>query len=981
MFRQLFVIFTIIIFLNSCHRSEVRYDSIDAPFMQVQSDWADSMLLNMTTAEKIGQLLILDASFDGVNPIVSNEGAYIGFLDSLLIWSETGMIGGMVLSDLPVGSYLELLELAQKSSRIALFNGTKELTALNNQFSNVISFPKPATIGAINSDSVQLHLLDLYVQQCQALGVNFCFAPSLSIHDSKAVTYNYETYEQDYEKLIYRSAITLKKIQSAGVLAIGNAFKDLHYLNENNSKVQDSVLQRYHNLTANGLSGLMVDNDIYKIDPFRFYPQNFLRTYLQKNIAFDGLVVADVTAEQSLSDLLYAGADLFLIDSLPQRYIQEVLALIDADDFSRYKLEEKVRKVLMAKTWLGIDKTKPVVNENYAMDLMLNDDYEYYAYRLQEAAMVLTANSNELLPFKNIDRQYFKIVEINENPFLDFKYYFSKYANYSPFNYTVYRDSFILEPLSERHLKTSTVVLLLDQIDLDADRDEAFIRSVNELTLVSKVVLVNFGNPINLKHFDTSLSSIQLFERNPTTEALAAQLLFGATAAKGTLPIAVADHLPLGTQNITAISRLKYTMPQEVGIDKKALSEIDAIIEKAIRQKAMPGCQVMVVKDGKVFYEKSFGYHTYAKKQEVRFTDLYDLASVSKVAGTTLASMKLYESGRLKLNNSIADYLVGTKKPRVRRVSLRELLTHRSGLQSYMPIAKYLNNRDEVINDCNQYFCSSKQGNYTIPVGDDFYFNKKFAKELELEIHNLKVKKRGRYLYSDVNFNLIKQAVENTAKQPMDVYLSRQFYRPLNLRTIGYNPLKRFPKSIIVPTANDEKWRSQVLRGYVHDESAVLMGGVGGNAGLFSNANDLAILFQLLENEGSYGGEQLLDAATIKDFTKSRYGRRRALGFEIKTKKGTGTCSELASSKTYGHKGYTGACVWVDPESNLTFIFLTNRIHPSPRNNKLKKYKVRSKVHSVVYRALNSYEESLQPAYEEKADIAAKDGVGKGNPL
>ncbi len=962
MLRQFFVVFIFISLLFSCDRSEVCYDAIDAPFMQVQSEWADSMLLNMTIEEKIGQLLVLET-----------DATQIDFSDSLLTWSGKGMIGGMILSNLTIGNYLESVELAQKSSRIALFNGTKELAALNNQFSNISPFPKPATLSAIHSDSVHLRLLDLYVQQCRALGVNFSFAPSLSMLDSDALTYDYQSYEQDSEKMLYRSARTLEKIQNSGILAIGNAFEDLHYMDVTEIKVQDSILQKYRNLVANGLSGLMIDEEVYKIDPFRFYPQNFLRTYLQKNLAFDGLVVAEVTTEKSVTDLLYADADLFLIDGLPQKYIQEVLGLIEADDFSKLKLNEKVRKVLMAKTWLGIHESKPEINENYAMDLMLNDDYEFYTHRLHESAMILASNPDEMLPFQNIDRQYFKLVEINDNPFYDFKYYFSKYANYNSYNYSIYRDSFILEPLSERHLKTSTVVLLLDQIDLDAERDEAFIRSVNELTAHSKVVVVNFGNPINLKHFNSDLASLQLFERNQTTEALAAQLLFGASEAKGHLPIALADHLPFGTHNKTKVSRLKYTLPQELGIDKTALAGIDAIIEKAIKRKAMPGCQVMVLKDGKVFYDKSFGYHTYAKQQEVRSTDLYDLASITKIAGTTLAGMKLYENGRFKLDNSIADYLIGTKKPRVRRASVRQLFTHRSGLQSYMPIAKYLNNRDNVRNGCNQYFCNEQQGDYDIAVGDDFYFNKKWAKEIELDIHGLKVKKRGRYLYSDVNFNLIKQLVENVAKLPMDVYLDRQFYRPLNLRTLCFNPLERFPKSRIVPTANDKKWRHQVLHGYVHDESAALLGGIGGNAGLFSNANDLAILFQMLENDGNYGGQQLLDTTTVKDFTKSRHSRRRALGFEIKTKRGTSSCSKYASSKTYGHKGYTGGCVWVDPKSNLTFIFLTNRIHPNPKNNKLKKYKVRQKIHDVVYRALNSYDESLQPAYEQKIDIASKE--------
>ncbi len=950
MLRSLFYLIAILL-VCSCHRTEeVSFDAVDAPYMQVDVQWADSILQTMTVDEKIAQLLVVDS-----------DGRKEGQADLLIRLAGEGHLGGVILSNYSVEEYLLLLDQLQNESPITLLNGTHEAAALNNKFTDTPAFPLPATLGAIKSDSIHQRLLDLYVRQISMLGVNFCFAPSVSIVDADATSYDFNSFEHNAEELVYRSTRSMQAIQDANVLAIGNAFKDLRYFDWSEKQIQDSILQKYKNLVANGLSGLLLDSTVCKQKKDRFYAHNYLKRYLQKNLAFDGLSFAELADSQSIVALMQAGVDVFVIKDMPGYYVEQVKEALLNEDIAIKAIDQRVRKVLMAKTWLGIHKQKPSLDIQYAIDQMSNKDFDYYAHRLYESALLLPNNPTDLIPFKNTSRHYFKIVEVNEKPFDDFKKSFSKYAQYNVYGYPFQRDSFELLPLAARHLKTSTVVILLDQINLDAERDKAFINSINHLTSSAKLVVVNFGNPINLKHFNADITSLQLFERNATTESMAAQLLFGGMEAKGHLPIALADHLPYGANNPAAVTRLKYTLPQEVGIDTKQLEKIDELVQGAIRKKAMPGAQVMIVKDGKVFYDKNFGYHTYERQQPVQSNDLYDLASVSKVVGTTLMSMKLYEAGKFQLKNSIADYLIGKKRPRVRRVSVRELFTHRSGLQSYMPIAAYLNNRDRVEDGCNQYFCEHMNGDYTIPIADGIFFNKSWVPVIEQKIHNLRVKRRGRYLYSDVNFNLLKQMNENIANKPMDVFLDQQLFRPLNLKTIGYRPLRRFSKSSIVPTAHDRRWRKQLIRGYVHDESAALLGGVGGNAGLFSNANDLGVLFQVLLNKGTYGGQQIFSAETVREFTRSRYNRRRALGFEIKTKRGTGSCSPYASSKTFGHKGYTGTCVWADPESGLTFIFLTNRIYPNPKNNRLKRYKVRQRIHSVVYKSLDTYRETIHP--------------------
>ncbi|HHS95087.1 MAG TPA: hypothetical protein ENJ45_00740, partial [Phaeodactylibacter sp.] len=349
---------------------------------------------------------------------------------------------------------------------------------------------------------------------------------------------------------------------------------------------------------------------------------------------------------------------------------------------------------------------------------------------------------------------------------------------------------------------------------------------------------------------------------------------------------------------------------------------------------------------------------------------LYDIASVTKVAATTLATMRAYEEGCLSLNERLSGALKLKKANNFKWITIKDLLTHRSGLQSYVPITTYLNNRDSFANGNNGYFSYTKQGDFDIYLSDSMYFNHKHIDSIWSKVYQVKRKRRKRYLYSDLNFVLLQKAIEKSCNTTLDSYLEKYFYRPLNLRFTCFNPTNRFDPSNIAPTAYDKKWRKQLVRGYVHDETAALLNGVAGNAGVFSNARDMATLFQMLLNKGTYGGKRFFHTSTVELFTKRVRGGR-ALGFEVKTKKGTGSCSPYASNGTFGHKGFTGTCVWVDPKEELVYVFLTNRIHPNYKNTKLMRKKIRQRVHSVIYKALDSYIPQAQEAEQEIPIIMA----------
>ena len=396
------------------------------------------------------------------------------------------------------------------------------------------------------------------------------------------------------------------------------------------------------------------------------------------------------------------------------------------------------------------------------------------------------------------------------------------------------------------------------------------------------------------------------------------------------------------------------------------------MIKNAIAGGSTPGAQVMLIKNGKVFYQKSFGHHQYQKKQRVKNDDLYDLASVTKIASTTLASMKLYEQKRFGINDKLSKHLdIGEDSP-MKRTTIKQLFKHQSGLQANMPVADYILYKDTLNQDCNKYFCKEPQEDYVVEIADSIFMDKKWIDSLWQEVYQLKPRRRKRFKYSDVNFNLVQKMLEAKTKQALNEYVEEQFYEPLNLKHCMYRPLEEFDSLQIVPTAYDKRWRNQILRGHVHDESAALMGGVGGNAGLFSNAGDLGILFQMILNGGSYGGKTYLQPETIKYFTTARHGNHRGLGFDMNAKRRAPSCSSKASKGTYGHTGFTGTCVWVDPKEELIFIFLANRINPDVKNRRIFKKRLRYRVHNLVYEALDTY----QPL---KLDLANKKKKSKIN--
>ena len=399
-------------------------------------------------------------------------------------------------------------------------------------------------------------------------------------------------------------------------------------------------------------------------------------------------------------------------------------------------------------------------------------------------------------------------------------------------------------------------------------------------------------------------------------------------------------------------TRINYCSSWESGIDPAVFSTIDSIVADAIGKGAFPGCQVLAIWKGKAIFEKSYGHHTWLREREVIPTDIYDLASLTKVLATTAALIQLHSSGSIDVNDRLGKYLPLAEGSDKASLRIKEILSHRARLQSWIPFYRKLMNGGQPD---STVFTSSQSFEFPVKVCDSLYITKSYTDTMIRLILDSPLRKRHSYLYSDLGMILLKFAIEEQTKVPFEEYLDREIYDPLNLFSAGFNPQRHFPSVSIVPTENDRYFRNIMVHGYVHDPAAAMMGGVAGHAGLFANARDVAVLMYTFINNGTYGSVEVFDAKAIDEFNRRHYYRvRRGLGFD-KPEGGTPARPNVtthASATSFGHSGFTGTFAWADPENELVYVFLSNRVHPSGENPLLTRLGVRAKIHTELYKAI-----------------------------
>ncbi|AFM05292.1 penicillin-binding protein, beta-lactamase class C [Bernardetia litoralis DSM 6794] len=576
--------------------------------------------------------------------------------------------------------------------------------------------------------------------------------------------------------------------------------------------------------------------------------------------------------------------------------------------------------------------------------------------KLIESSLVLLHNKDNYIPLQNLSKERKVVVSISKASFSIFEENINLYADFTTFHIIPSEDSLKLAADFQSLDNFNEIVFLVGK-----DSISNFItRQITNFAIKKPVSVTVFENRNFIEKNQNQLleTNALLFcpVYNSISEELSAQLLCGGIGASGVLENEILPNFEEEKGVFTKKNRLKYTIPEEVGIKSQDLRLIDTLVLEAMNAKAMPSAQVLVAVKGNVIYQKAFGFHTYDSTTKAEKSDIYDLASVTKILASTTAYMNFYDQNRLPLDSTLSYFLPffqGTNKD---TLILKDILTHQAQLFPFIDFG-HKETRNHKVYPRN-VFRTKKEKGFETQLAENLFIKTDYYKENMLKIiANSKLWTTKEYKYSDLGFILAPEIIEKLAREEFSDFLQTHFYQPLSAPTLTFKPLEKFSRSRIVPTERDSLFRNELVWGNVHDEAAAMRGGISGHAGLFGNANDVAKLLQMFLNGGTYGETTFLKATTISEFTRCQFceqGNRRGLGFDkpLLEWSPNGNTAKDASALSYGHFGFTGTMVWVDPATEMVFVFLSNRVYPTRNSKMLMNLNTRTRIQQVIYDAM-----------------------------
>ncbi|MDL2322363.1 serine hydrolase [Bacteroidales bacterium OttesenSCG-928-A17] len=987
---QSLILFLFVGQLLLAQNQPVLFQKADAKKME---HWVDSVFNTMSQDEKIGQLFMLTASPDA------------SFHDRILKNIREQKIGGLLFSGGKLKDQAASTNLYQQASRIPLlisFDGEWGLAMRLKEDTPL--FPHNMMLGAIqDNELIRLYGEDMG-RQCRELGVHINFAPVLDINNNPAnPVIGNRSFGEDRELVSEKGIAYSKGLESQNVIAVGKHFpghgdtaEDSHNtlprINHDKDRIEEVELYPFVNYINAGFAGMMTGHlSIPALDSKTKLPTSLssliVNDLLKKDLGFEGLAITDALAMKGASigkhsicvQALLAGNDILLNPTKPATEFEAVKKALKSGVLSTTLIEEKCKKVLRYKYIAGLNQYKPIEEEG--LKERINTDYtEWLIQKLNNEAVTLLKNKDKLIPLNGLGDKKIAVLSIGENKQTSFSQRLSLYGDFDHFF------------LSAADFQSSPGSVFKELNKYDRIICEIHTSRISENGLLQSLAkekemhLCFFISPYSLRKFLLSISAAEsvtlAYESTKPAQIAAVEILMGGIPAKGKLPVTIRGLFEYGTGLDTEKVRLSYQSPYEVGMSIDSLNRIEEIVNEGIQNHAFPGCQILIAKTGVVVYNRSFGSFDYSGDQSVKNTDIYDLASLTKVLGTLTALMKLYDEDKIALTSKISESVPLLRNTDKKSITVRDALFHESRLPAFLPFYQGLIDKDSfegrlyssrpsdifhVHYDKDTYMRSDfrfypekvssvPKPNFEKQVAENFYVCNDLQEELITEIANASLRRRKTYLYSDLNFILLKEVIENKIEKTLDNYLDSLFWKPLGANYMGFLPLKRFSKNQIVPTENDQFFRKQLLIGYPHDEAAAVFGGVSGNAGLFSNANDIAKVLQMLLYNGKYGGERYLEEETVKLFTTAQSSlSRRGLGFDRPDPdpKKSYTC-ESAPLSSFGHTGFTGTSFWVDPKNQLIYVFLSNRVYPTRRNIALMQLNIRPRIQEIIYNSIEN---------------------------
>ena len=942
---------------------------------EAATHWADSVYRSLSIEERIGQLIFVRANYPG-KPYLTEVNDFV----------KKYNIGGVVFfKGDPVGQAVQTNKW-NALAKTPLFVAIDAEWGLAMRLDHTVKYPLQMTLGAIENNAYIYRMGVEIAEQCRRLGVQINLAPVSDVNNNpENPVIGMRSFGENPERVAMKAFQYAKGMQDGGIIACAKHFPghgntatdshlDLPVIRASKKELKKVEFVPFQYLIDHGVDAVMTAHlSVPALDNKKKRASSLsgkiVDGYLKKKMGFQGLVITDgldmkgVTKNNKKGKVALkafeAGNDILLIpDDIPAS-IQAIKEALDKGKIEASRLEESCKKILRYKYKSGLWKQEMVNTTGLLADLN-KPSYYHTVKELFDEAVTVVRNEEHILPLAYPDTLKPAVVVIGteketafEKPLTDFM---PVDVYRLPHNAGTSAKQEVLEALSDYNL---VIVAVVNTNILASKRyhiPESDVQFIEHVARKNAVVLDVFASPYALGFFgDMSefKAVVVSYQDKPYMQKISAEAILGIHKANGKLPVSIAGFTA-GTGFIIEKSRLSYATPEELGIDTSLLAKIDSIALNGIEVKAYPGCQILAAKDGYIFYQKSFGYHTYDKKQKVKLDDVYDLASLTKILASTPSLMRMVDEKKIDINGRLSDYLLYLRGTNKENLGFREVLAHQAGLQSWIPYY------EETIWNTDwdtTVYRSEISELFPVRVAEHMYIQEDYHYAIYDEIINSPLLEKKEYKYSDLGFYLFKDMIEQMNNTGLDNYVYRYFYEPLGLRHLRYQPRRFFPPGKIVPTENDQVFRHQLLHGDVHDQGAAMLGGVSGHAGLFGDACDVAVMMQMYMDGGNYGGRHFISKETLQDFTSYQFpenDNRRGLGFDkpLLEYEDHRTNCRSASPESFGHSGFTGTYAWADPETGLIYVFLSNRVCPDMHNSKIMDLDIRTNIHQLFYDAI-----------------------------
>lgn len=933
-----------------------------------QKKWVDSIMNLMTIKEKVGQLFMVSA-------YSNKDENHKADVQTLI---KDYYVGGLIFMQGSPYKQALLTNHYQSVAKIPLLIGFDGEWGLNMRLDSTYRYPWNLTLGAVSDNDLITQMGQRLGQQCKRMGIHINFAPVVDINTNpENPIIGNRSFGSRKENVAEKATAFALGMQSENVLACAKHFpghgethqdshKTMPVINVSKERLYQVEFYPFEKLIQAGVSSVMtahlkvpsLENDTQKPASCS---QEIITNILKNQLRFEGLIFTDALNMQGAKNYLppgelelqafLAGNDILLFPENVVKATEVLLKAFDANKFDVARLDYSVRKILNAKYKAGLNKNQRIDLQNINNDLNhLQDDLLHRA--LVEQSITLVQNNDNIYPITDFNKKIAYVALGNESglPF------------YEMLNNYCQVDSVGTDDLNR--LKNYDIVIIgYHKIGShpwkNYQMSDAEVSVIQKIAATNNTILSVFNSPYSLTKLNetTNIKAIVVAYQNSVfAQELTAQKIMGALNTYGNLPVKINNRFTEGIGIKTlALGRLSYGLPEEAGMSSEKLKKVDSLAHDIIKRKMAPGIQILVSRYGKVIYRKSFGYQTYDTLLPINNKSIFDLASLTKVLGGLPLLMKAEEDQLLNLDDSLGTLFPEFQDSDKAKLSVKRILSHTGRLKTWIPFYKFTLDSIQK-KPYDKYYRSFPSDSFNLKVNDKMYLLSTYQDSILKGIKLSETYNTNGYRYSDLFFILTKFYVEKTYHQGLDEMTHNLFFNPMGANTLTYNPLQKFDSVRIVPTEKDDYFRFTTIRGYVHDMTAAMMGGVSGHAGLFGTTNDVAKIMQMYLQEGYYGGHQYFKKSTIDKFN-TRYfaneGNRRGLGFDKPdiNEREKASC-DCVSDSSFGHSGFTGTYTWADPESGLVYVFLSNRTYPNMNNNQLSKQNKRVEIQRLIQESI-----------------------------